>query len=62
LDNVGKIINDPKFNFTETSIKGQNFAASKLCCWAINIVKYNKIFREVTPLVEASRAAEELSD
>lgn len=32
----------------------QSFAASKLCAWAVNIVKFNTIFKIVDPL-EKSR-------
>lgn len=40
---------------------GQSFAASKLCAWSVNIVIFNKIFKEVKPLQLAEqRAAEEL--
>ncbi len=29
---------------------GQSFAASKLCAWSVNIVTFNRIFKEVRPL------------
>jgi dynein heavy chain len=47
LDNVNKIINDPSKNFNKDKILTQNFAAAYLCSWAVNIVSYNRIFREV---------------
>lgn len=31
-------------------MKGQSFAASKLCAWSTNIVTFNRIFKEVRPL------------
>lgn len=40
-------------------MKGQSFAASKLCAWAINIVVFNKIFKEVDPLEKSRDAAKE---
>jgi dynein heavy chain, axonemal len=52
LDTVNKIINDPSKKFTEKDMAGQSFAASKLCAWAVNIVIFNKIFKQVKPLVE----------
>lgn len=38
---------------------GQNYAASKLCAWAANIVIYNRIFKEVKPLVDSQNKATE---
>lgn len=29
---------------------GQSFAASKLCAWSVNIVTFNRIYKEVRPL------------
>lgn len=56
LDNVYKLIDkynqDPKTRFQELEMKQQSFAASKLCAWSVNIVMFNKIFKEVKPLVD----------
>lgn len=52
LDTVNKIIKDPSKKFTEKDMAGQSFAASKLAAWAVNIVKFNFIFKQVKPLVE----------
>jgi hypothetical protein len=42
-------------------MKTKNFAASKLCAWSTNIVMYNKIFKEVKPIVERrDKATEDL--
>lgn len=35
----------------------QSFAASKLCAWSINIVVFNRIFKEVLPLQNARNKA-----
>lgn len=59
LDNVNKIIQDPTKKYNELDMKGQNFAASKLCAWSTNIVTYNKIYKEVRPLELARDKANE---
>jgi len=38
---------------------GQSFAASKLCAWSVNIVTFNKIYKNVRPLQEAKDKANE---
>ena len=38
---------------------GQSFAASKLCAWSVNIVTFNRIFKEVKPLQNAEQKANE---
>jgi len=38
---------------------GQSFAASKLCAWSVNIVTFNRIFKEVKPLQMAEMKAAE---
>ena len=50
LDNVNKIIQDPTKKYNENDMKGQNFAASKLCAWSTNIVTFNTIYKKVRPL------------
>ena len=37
----------------------QNYAASKLCAWATNIVVFNRIFKETKPLVDSQNKATE---
>lgn len=39
---------------------GQNFAASKLCLWAVSITTYNRIYKEVKPLVDSQNRAAEI--
>ena len=40
---------------------GQSYAASKLCAWSVNIVTFNKVFKQVKPLQIAEvKATEEL--
>lgn len=51
---MNKIIEDPAYKFTPDQMEKQSFAASKLCAWAVNIVKFNTIFKIVDPL-EKSR-------
>jgi len=42
-------------------MKSKNYAASCLCLWSISIVTYNRIFKEVKPIVEKrDKATEEL--
>ena len=39
----------------------QSFATSKLCAWSVNIVTFNRIYKNVRPLQEAKdKATEEL--
>lgn len=59
LDTVNKIIQDPSKKYNETDMKGQSYAASKLCAWSTNIVTFNKIFKEVRPLQIAKDKANE---
>lgn len=56
-----KIAKDPVKKFNEKDMLGQNFAASKLCAWVVNILDYNRIFKMVKPLREkVAKASEEL--
>lgn len=58
---MNKIIEDPTKKYNEKDMVGQSFAASKLCAWSVNIVTFNRIFKEVKPLQLAeNKAAEEL--
>ena len=58
LDTVYKIIDDPSKKYTEKDMLGQSFAASKLCAWSVNIVTFNRIFKEVKPLQNAKAESE----
>lgn len=61
LDVVNKIIEDPAKKYTEKDMVGQSFAASKLCAWSVNIVTFNRIYKEVRPLqLSLDKANEEL--
>lgn len=44
---VRSIIDDPSKNFNEKYMMSQNYAACKLAGWVVNIVMFNKIFKEV---------------
>ena len=57
LNPVKTVTDDPSKKFTESDMASQSFAASKLCGWAANIVKFNKIFKEVKPLVDLVKVA-----
>ncbi len=59
LDAVNKIIDDPTKKYNEKDMVGQSFAASKLCAWSVNIVTFNRIFKEVKPLQNAEAKAQE---
>lgn len=56
---VKTICDDPSKNFNEKFMTSQNFAASKLCAWATNIVTFNRIYKEVKPLVDEQNKASE---
>ena len=56
---MNKIIDDPTKKYNEKDMLGQSFAASKLCAWSVNIVIFNKIFKEVKPLQLAEQKANE---
>lgn len=61
LDTVNKIIEDPTKKYNEKDMVGQSFAASKLCAWSVNIVTFNRIFKEVKPLqIAEAKSIEEL--
>jgi dynein heavy chain len=63
LESVNKIINDPTKKYNEEDMKGQNFAASKLCAWSTNIVTFNRIYKEVRPLqIAKDKAVEDLEN
>jgi hypothetical protein len=36
-------------------------AASNLCFWVVNVVEYNRIYKNVKPLMERKAAAEDES-
>lgn len=59
LEAVNKIIDDPAKKYNEKDMLGQSFAASKLCAWSVNIVIFNRIFKEVKPLQMAEAKAQE---
>ena len=46
-----KIAKDPAKKFNEKDMLGQNFAASKLCAWVVNILDYNRIFKIINNCV-----------
>jgi dynein heavy chain, axonemal len=50
LDPVTKILKDPAKKFNEKDMAGQNYAASKLAAWVVNIIEFNRIFKLVKPL------------
>lgn len=56
LDDVAPILREPNFNYETMSKK--SFAASYLCNWVINIVKYNTIYKKVKPLMDSAEEAE----
>jgi len=56
--NVGKLMANPSYN-VET-MKSQNYAAMMLCSWSVNIIIFNRIFKEVKPLVESKNNAQEM--
>ncbi|MHA2022365.1 MAG: hypothetical protein ACTSWQ_01760 [Candidatus Thorarchaeota archaeon] len=63
LNNVNKIMADPVVaeGFTPEKMMSKNQAASYLCKWALNILKYNGIYKKIKPLMdERERATQEL--
>jgi len=47
--------------FNKENMLRKSVAAGNLVSWVINIVEYNKIYKTVKPLMEASDAAEKLA-
>lgn len=57
-DEVAKVnpyLSDPVFNYA--IMKGKSAAAANLCNWVINIVRYNRIYVKVKPLMDSLMAA-----
>lgn len=48
--------------FTVENMKKKSLAASYLCAYIINIIKYNSIFLKVKPLKESAEAAQALAE
>lgn len=59
LDNVNKIINDYEAQFTIEVMAKQSQAAMFLTTWLLNIIIFNKIFKNVKPLDDAKNKATE---
>lgn len=57
LDGVYPIIREPYFNKKEMA--GKSVAASFLCEWVVNVVEYNRIYKNVKPLMEKLDGAKE---
>lgn len=47
--------------FNQKDMEKKSVAASYLCAWLVNIVKYNSIYKKVKPLMDAAEAAEALA-
>eukprot|EP00117_Sycon_ciliatum_P017640 scpid14219/ scgid16560/ Dynein beta chain, ciliary len=47
--------------FNQKDMEKKSVAASFLCSWIVNIVKYNTIYKKVKPLMDAAAAADELA-
>ena len=56
LEKVEPIITTP--GFTKEDMMKKSEAAANLCGFVVNIVKYNKIYRVVAPLMEGAKVAE----
>ena len=59
LDEVNKIISNASLNFNAKAIGLVFMPAGYMCAWALNIVTFNKIFKDVKPLVESQKRAQE---
>ena len=59
LDTVYKIIETSEEPFTVEVLKNKHNAAMYLCSWILNITTFNRIYKEVKPLVDAKNKAEE---
>lgn len=57
LKAVGEYLNDPEFE--PDLVRGKSLAASGLCSWVINIVKFHEVFCVVKPKRDALDAANE---
>lgn len=62
LDEVNKIISNASLNFNAKSIGSVSMPAGYMCAWALNIVIFNKIFKDVKPLVQSQKLAQEELD
>ncbi len=54
---MNKIITNPAQNFNAKAIGQVSMPAGYMCAWALNIVTFNKIFKDVKPLVESQKRA-----
>eukprot|EP00742_Colponemidia_sp_Colp-10_P004139 GILJ01004417.1.p1 GENE.GILJ01004417.1~~GILJ01004417.1.p1 ORF type:complete len:2854 (+),score=646.67 GILJ01004417.1:919-8562(+) len=57
LASLEPILNKKHFNFE--TMKGKSVAAAFLCNWVVNIVTYNKIYKNVRPLMDRLAQANE---
>jgi dynein heavy chain len=60
LDDCAPILGLEGFNTENMKKKSQ--AAASLCTWVCSIVEYNRIYKNVKPLMESSEAAEKLAN
>ncbi len=58
MDNVKKIVDQYGDNFTAEKVGKISTPAGLMCSWVLNILTFNRIFKEVKPLQEAKDAAE----
>lgn len=59
LTNVYAITKNPENQFSEEKMASKSYAASKLASWIVNICEYNRIYKEVKPLDDASKKSAE---
>ena len=60
LNDIAPILDQPFFN--KKTMMGKSEAAANLCNFIVNVVRYNKIWRQVKPLMEGAEDAEKLSN
>jgi dynein heavy chain len=55
VNDLKPILAQPYFN--ESEMKGKSVAASYICAWVVNVIKYNSVYKKVKPLMETLESA-----
>jgi dynein heavy chain len=60
INDLEPILSQPYFN--KKTMMGKSEAAANLCNFIVNVVRYNKIWRQVEPLMQSADEAEKLAN
>jgi dynein heavy chain len=55
VNDLKPILAQPYFN--EVEMRGKSVAASYICAWVVNVIKYNSVYKKVKPLMETLESA-----